>query len=102
MSVLFFASALVLACAPAEILSGDRLLCEGRTVQLADIRARGADAEGMLRKLAGTETTICRSHGPQQGDIILARCWTNGGDLGCAMLRVDRAVLLDPRRPSRC
>jgi endonuclease YncB( thermonuclease family) len=106
MSLLFLASALVLACEPATIVAGDRLLCEGRTVQLAGIRATGAGATAMLHRMAGTKPTICRSEGPMpadgaaQGTVVTARCWTGGQDLGCALLRADMAIEPDARRPA--
>jgi endonuclease YncB( thermonuclease family) len=96
MHLLIAATALVFACEPPEILSGDTLRCEGRTVRIVGIRAEGPDAASTLQRIVDKRATICQSEDGSAGSQMVARCWTLGTDLGCAMLQAGQAV----RRPS--
>ncbi len=102
MGVLILSAAVVLACQPVEIVSGDTLRCEGRTVQLADINAEpGSEAAAALVRLTGKLPTVCRAEPGSGRPELLGRCWAGGRDLGCAMVEAGWATAA-PRRPLMC
>lgn len=90
------ASALVLACAPAAVVDGRTLRCEGKEVRLVAILP-GQGAPAQLQRLVRGQPTVCRQEGPAANGRLTARCWTEGNDLSCSLVKSGHATELGRR-----
>ena len=106
--LLTLAAAAVLACQPAQVIDGDTIRCEGRSVRLVAINAReknetcrknapcprasGAAATAQLKRLVGQHHVICQEAGRPSRGRMVARCYARSQDLSCAMVRSGHAA----------
>lgn len=99
----------VFACLELEIIDGDTLRCDGRSIRLASIDApempghcrRGRTcvdgdpfaSKANLEQLTQTGTVECRQIDTDRYNRIVARCSANGRDLSCAQVAMGFAIV---------